>query len=86
MFRLGEEEDAIRAKVSEYQRGGNAVLDEAARSWDSRILQAKLGKDNMGATQEWKKIRRVSDVAKMVEAREQELLAGLEMLSNGADA
>ena len=106
MFRLGDEEDAIRAKVSEYQRGGDAVLDEATRSWDTRILHEnrkvvqslaigrnalttrlqKLGKESNGATHEWKKIQRVTDVAKMVEAREQEVLAGLETLSGGADA
>ena len=46
----------------------------------------KLGKESNGATHEWKKIQRVTDVAKMVEAREQEVLAGLETLSGGADA
>lgn len=106
MFRLGDEEDAIRAKVSEYQRGGNAVLDEAASSWNNRLLHEthkvvqnlrvgqdalamkleKLGKDDKGATQEWKKIQRVRYVAKMVEAREHEVLAGLEALSGGVDA
>ena len=106
MFRLGEEEDAVRAKVSECQRGGNAVLNEAASSWNDRLLHEnqkvvhnlrvgrdalvveleKMGKDDKGNTQEWKKIQRVRHATKTVEAREHEAFAGLEALSGGIDA
>ena len=106
MFRLGEEEDAIRAKVSEYQRGGNAVLDEATSSWNDRLLHEnhkvlqslrvgrdalvveleKMGKNDKGNTQEWNKIQRVRHAAKTAEAREHEVLARLEALSDGVDA
>jgi len=47
MFRFGEEEDAIKARVEEFQVGGNAVLNTLTESWNDRLSHhyGKLRKD-----------------------------------------
>lgn len=37
LFRLGEEEDAITAKQSELDRGGEIVIAELVKSWNDRL-------------------------------------------------
>ena len=37
-FAWGQEEDAIRAKVTQFSRGGSIVLEELDKSWNRRVL------------------------------------------------
>ncbi len=37
LFRFGHEEDAIKAKVDEYDRGGRVVLDTLTDTWNQRL-------------------------------------------------
>lgn len=37
LFRLGEEEDAISAKQSDFDRGGELVIGELVKSWNDRL-------------------------------------------------
>lgn len=37
LFRLGEEEDAISAKQSDFDRGGELVIGELVKSWNDKL-------------------------------------------------
>ncbi|KEF62376.1 uncharacterized protein A1O9_00348, partial [Exophiala aquamarina CBS 119918] len=47
MYRFGEEEDAIRAKVKQFRVGGTAVVGTLREAWNDRLLHhyGKLRKD-----------------------------------------
>jgi hypothetical protein len=53
LFRFGEEEDAINAKVDQYARGGRAIIETLTDTWSQRLEhEHKILLDGLKAEEE----------------------------------